>query len=208
MILFNGEFTYRKGVDILVKSYLKAFKGTDDVMLLMKTHLLNNKDAGSRYINNTINEWIREINSINPPKIKILNKLMSDEDLPKLYGCVNVFVSPTRGEGFGIPIAEAMSSQNLVIVPDKGGHVDFCDHHNSLLIESVVEPINKEYLEEDRKIYSGQNWINPSEEHLVEIFKNVYDNYNRYEDMRIAARERIENYCDENRIMSLMEKNL
>jgi len=208
IMLFNGEFTYRKGIDVLVKSYLKAFKNTDDVMLLMKTYLLSNKDAGSNYVRNTINGWIKEINPVNPPKIKILNELISDEDLPKLYSCANVFVSPTRGEGFGIPIAEAMSSQNLVIVPDKGGHTDFCDSTNSILIDSKIEPIDKGFLEEDRKAYSGQNWISPSEEHLVEVLKEVYNNYDRYRDIRIKARDTVEEYCSKDRIVSLMERNL
>lgn len=32
-----------------------------------------------------------------------------EQDMPRLYAAVDAFVLPTRGEGFGMPIMEAMS---------------------------------------------------------------------------------------------------
>ena len=206
VFMFNGEFTVRKGVDILIRAFSKAFSATDNVVLLLKTYLLNNKDYGDKYIISAINRFVD--GKINPPKIKILTRLISDQDLPKLYKNVDVFVSATRGEGFGLPIAEAMASGNLVIVPNKGGHIDYCDSHNSILIDSTVETIPEGRLEDDRLIYEGQRWIESDEPHLISILRSVYINLNQYKYLRYGAVETIKEKFNKFKIIQFIERRL
>ena len=58
------------------------------------------------------------------------NVMLIDRFLPKkyinwLYKQADVFALFSRGEGFGLPIAEALLHEKPVIVPQWGGHVDF-----------------------------------------------------------------------------------
>ena len=43
---------------------------------------------------------------------------VADEDLPQLYADAEVFVFPSKYEGFGLPVIEAMSQRTIVITSD------------------------------------------------------------------------------------------
>ena len=43
---------------------------------------------------------------------------VADEDLPQLYADAEVFVFPSKYEGFGLPVIEAMSQKTIVITSD------------------------------------------------------------------------------------------
>jgi glycosyltransferase involved in cell wall biosynthesis len=50
----------------------------------------------------------------------------SDERLSLLYNGMDLFTLPTGGEGWGLPILEAMSSGVPCLVTGYSGHLDFC----------------------------------------------------------------------------------
>ena len=207
---FNGEFTSRKGVDTLIKAFLKAFDKEDKVVLYLKTYLLNRNENSKNheYIRNAIDKWSDDIKPFDPPKIFFTDSILTDDSLPVLYRTVDVFVSATRGEGFGIPIAEAMASKNIVIVPDKGGHMDFCNSNNCLLVSSKQEYIPEGALENDRRIYSGQQWINICEEDLIHTMRTVYKNINDYRQLGERARHTILTHCNSKKIVDLIMERL
>ena len=47
----------------------------------------------------------------------------------------DALVAPSRGEGFGLPLAEAMFSGLPVVATGYGGHMDFCDADNTYLVD-------------------------------------------------------------------------
>ena len=56
--------------------------------------------------------------------------------MPGLYAACQCLVHPYRGEGFGLPIAEAMACGLAVIVPAYGACLDFCDESVAMLVEA------------------------------------------------------------------------
>jgi alpha-1,3-rhamnosyl/mannosyltransferase len=56
----------------------------------------------------------REVDLSGDPQVRLLG-YVDDEDLPSLYRSARLFVFPSRYEGFGIPVLEAMSSDTPVI---------------------------------------------------------------------------------------------
>lgn len=59
----------------------------------------------------------------------------SEADLAKLYAAADIFSLPTTGEGFGLPIIEAMSCGVPVVVPDVSSHPDFVDQGGGILVD-------------------------------------------------------------------------
>lgn len=118
----------RKGIDILLRAYGQAFNSYDDVTLIIKTF---------KNSHNNVDQILKKEKSINSkyPDVMIINEDLSDSQLKALYFSSDALVAPSRGEGFGLPIAEAMFLDLPVITTAWGGQTDFCNHENSWLID-------------------------------------------------------------------------
>ena len=122
-LLFVGGLIWRKGIDLLLTAYLRAFGPHDDVTLVLK-------DFGARgpYVPQEAAERVREIQADpRAPRILHLTDSLPDADMPRLYAACDALVQPFRGEGYGLPIAEAMACGLPAIVPDRGAARDFTD---------------------------------------------------------------------------------
>jgi GT2 family glycosyltransferase len=119
--LFVGGTIFRKGPDVLLKAYLEAFTAADDVCLVIK-------DFGGQtvYAGQTFEEKIRAAQALpNAPQILYLNDELAPEQLPGLYTACDCFVLPYRGEGYGLPVVEAMACGLPVMVTAGGATDDF-----------------------------------------------------------------------------------
>jgi glycosyltransferase involved in cell wall biosynthesis len=109
----------RKGVDILLEAWGRAFTADDDVLLLLKTFPNPHNDVEAQ---------LSALRARYPHHASVVH---IEADLPEseiagLYEWCDVVVLPTRGEGFCLPAAEALRRGRPVIVTDFGGSRDFC----------------------------------------------------------------------------------
>src|SRR5262249_23869227 len=68
------------------------------------------------------------------PEVLYLDDNLSPDDLAGLYAACDCLAHPYRGEGFGLPIVEAMASGLPVIVTGYGAALDFCNDKNAFLV--------------------------------------------------------------------------
>ena len=152
----------RKGVNCLLKAYEKAFTRDDDVTLVVKT------------FPNPHNDLRHQLNILKDkndhfPDVLIIEDDLDIEEIRSLYTSCDVLVAPSHGEGFGLPIAEAMLLKLPVITTAWGGQIDFCNSNNSWLID---------YKFSYSKTHFGLQssvWANPSIVHCSKLMKEVYD---------------------------------
>jgi glycosyltransferase involved in cell wall biosynthesis len=116
--LFVGGLIARKGADVLFDAWRRAFAGRDDVTLVLKDFGADDiyRDAGR--------EPIREhIASGALPRIVLIDEDLSTDEVAALYRACDVLVHPYRGEGFAMPVLEAMAC-GLPAIVTAGGPTD------------------------------------------------------------------------------------
>jgi glycosyltransferase involved in cell wall biosynthesis len=73
---------------------------------------------------------------------------MDEPDMVNLFSSSDIFALATVGEGFGLPILEAMSCGVPVVVPDVSSHPDFVGEGGGLLVDiayHINEPVSSYY---------------------------------------------------------------
>jgi len=166
----------RKGVDVLLASYGRAFTAAEDVTLVIKTF------ANPHHcIESTVARWRQQ--HPNPPAVVIINQDMPDAALRALYQHCHVLVAPSRGEGFGLPLAEAMLHEMPVVTTGYGGQMDFCSDQTAWLVDYSFAPA-RSHMELNESL-----WVEPNETQLADLLSSFYSAWQeeRMQDM-IAAK--------------------
>jgi glycosyltransferase involved in cell wall biosynthesis len=151
----------RKGVDALLAAYGQAFRLEDDVTLVIKTF---------PNPHNTIDAQLAQLRKADAgyPHVVLVNQDCSDEELVGWYNVSDAFVAPSRGEGLGLPLAEAMLFNLPVITTGWGGQLDFCDDSTAWLCD---------YRFEKSRTHLGAThsaWADPVVEHLAQRLREVH----------------------------------
>ena len=129
--LFVGGLSFRKGTDVLLKAWRKAFTSADDVVLVLKDH---SKDLF--YRDDTVRRALGELKAdVDAAQVLHIDGFLPETDLAALYRACDVAVFPYRAEGFCIPILECMASGTPAIVPRFGACLDFCSDETSYFSE-------------------------------------------------------------------------
>ena len=141
--LFVGGVSLRKGTDLLLDAYRRAFSRQDDVCLVLKDH-----SGDLFYRENHARERIAGMqNDPGAPEILHLDEFLPEAELAALYRSADLAVFPYRAEGFCLPILEAMACGTPSVVPDFGACLDFCTAGTSYLVKArrIRAPVSRSF---------------------------------------------------------------
>ena len=177
----------RKGVDVLLDAYGRAFDASDDVTLIIKTFPNPHHD-----IEGMLEHWRTRFPSA--PAVTLINEDVSAGALRALYQLAHLLVAPSRGEGFGLPLAEAMLHELPVVTTGYGGQLDFCDETTCWLLDYKFTRAST------HMDVSNSVWVEPSSAHLQETLQLFHDAWKSgqwemfVQPQVAAARSRIEKH--------------
>ncbi len=164
----GGAFTFlhvsscfpRKGVDVLLAAYARAFRRGDAVRLVIK---------GFPNPHNTVPEQVATLQAADPElaPIEVIDRDLHAEAMLGLFRRADAMVLPTRGEGLNLPAAEAMAAGTPLIVTGIGGHMDFVDGETARLLDYRLAP-SRSHLATAHSL-----WAEPDEDDLVAALREI-----------------------------------
>lgn len=106
-VLFVGQNTKRKGLEDAVIGFARALGEMDDTSLTIKCHSLSKYEHDVDI--STINTTRLNCNNFKS-RIYTIKDNISGDEVMSLYRNSSILLHPSRGEGFGLALAEAMAS--------------------------------------------------------------------------------------------------
>lgn len=189
------QWEYRKGWDVLLDAYLQTFARGDDTQLVILTApRVGEPKFGSRLaIHEAVAKAVRKHGGpLHAPRIELLETVLTDEEMPSLYAAADAFVLPSRGEGFGLPLLEAMAMALPTLGTAWGGPLDFLDQTVGFPIPIMGERIAPEGLVAPYGLsLGGARMGEPDVDVLCDLMRFVYENRDVARRKGLDARDRV-----------------
>lgn len=110
--LWVGQANVRKGWHLVAAAFAAALPDRPSVELVMKTVPSAGADHGFTRAGG---------------RVRIIADAYTDAEMAALYRSASAFVFPSYGEGWGLPVLEAMAAECLVLAPSHTGLATFFD---------------------------------------------------------------------------------
>lgn len=167
-----SEMNERKNISGLIHAYCKTFTKKDPVRLILKVHYKNYSINGLKYCISKIKHILSDYP--NHAQILLLTSNLSDLDILGLHSIGDCYISLTRGEAYGLTIADAFYYGKKVITTGFGGPLDYLGKDYSGLVSYEMEDIkNMNSFSHGYYIQGNQQWANPNIDHVVELLKKT-----------------------------------
>jgi glycosyltransferase involved in cell wall biosynthesis len=207
VVLASLDWTLRKGWDLLLSAWCEAFRPEDDVTLVIKAWSTS-RGLGAEEIRAEAVAHLRRSgrDPARIPDVVLLDRLLSSRDVPSLYAACDVVCAPTRGEGWGRPLTEAMAAGRPVIATAWSGPAEFVDETVGWPLGCRVVPV-PEAAAREVPAYAGHRWAEPDLEDLVRALREVHERPDEVRARGAAARERARRF-DHRRVARLALERL
>jgi glycosyltransferase involved in cell wall biosynthesis len=167
VFLFHGGLLERKGVDVLLRAYLSAFSPSDNVLLYIHA-------SYGQYFADEIAAASMDAAGA---RVVLDQRMVTGSELSALYRSTAALVLPYRGEGFGLPILEALSHGVRVVVTGRGPSQEIFPR-SCLMVDSEPQPCLAgpcgDHTLFGAKTAKQAAWFEPSEVHLAQLLRDVF----------------------------------
>jgi glycosyltransferase involved in cell wall biosynthesis len=183
--LMLGKFEARKGYDQLLEAFVRAFGKDPKVELLIKGDFfhLRREVRGAKLL-----DFVKRYDA---PNIRLLTGDVSREDLFLVYSSADAFVFPSRAEGWGLPLIEAMATGLPAITTNYSGQTEFLKDVNGYFmpIAHKIVPINDPEYQQFALGHEGDwgRWAEPNIDDLAQKMREMVPNYGEWRQKGLEA---------------------
>ena len=173
--ILDGRVWYRKGLDLLLHAWQMAFRGDEPVELVLKTNL-------------SLEELLRGMGWPRPLRgapIRVLSGHMEADAIQELYATADALVLPSRGEGAGRPLLDALLAGVPVVTTRATGQADLLPEEGVVFCEPVRLVSTRNIRQVRYPFYPQAQWAEADVRDIVDALRLVA---NRPGELRAAAR--------------------
>jgi glycosyltransferase involved in cell wall biosynthesis len=165
VFLANFEWGERKRAEMILKVFNQTFRRAEPAVLVCKVINVN--------ATTNVRAQIEALGlSTRGGRIAFLhNREFPYHQLGALYRSADCYVSAGRGEGWDMPLMEAMACGLPSIATDWGAHTEFVH-------DGIAYPLKSRGLvpaDARAPYYKGFRWADPDPEHLAHLFRHVFE---------------------------------
>jgi glycosyltransferase involved in cell wall biosynthesis len=164
-----GKWEIRKGHDILLDLFKKAFPNEQDVELWILAPENTNSYSNQTELAQWKNMYLTD------HRVKIFTGFQNHKEVAQLIHNSDCGIYPSRAEGWNLELLETMAMNKPVIATNYSAHTEFCTEHNAFLVQT--NEVEKAF---DGKAFKGQgNWAKFDKqaiEQTIEYMRHVYFN--------------------------------
>lgn len=162
-----GKYEERKCTPYMIRAFDEEFKNTKDVVLILSCH--NPFEKGF-----DIREKLGSLQLKCPEKILLINPVKEHQSVAQLYASCDAFLFPSRAEGWGLPIIEALACGLPTIVTNYSGQTEYLTKEMAYLLDYEFEDINIPFFA-SKDGYYGQ-WARPDMNQFRYYLRYIYEN--------------------------------
>jgi len=175
-------WSYRKGIDILIQSFIRAFRGADNVVLLIvSTHV------GPEHVLADVSRYCKMVRSSDYPQILFYPHVTPEENMPSIYKMGHAFIHTSRGEGFSLPQIEAAACDLPVISCNNTGMSEYLTDDNAYLIKSFEQEICSPEMHWISPFYHGQMFPKLGEAQIEQAVRHMRHVVNHYSEAKVKG---------------------
>lgn len=195
--LFIGNFIPRKNLEDLLLGFNVAFEGVQDVALIIKTWSQNNDAGGKKHIADAIRHLNNKATGLShKPKVTLITDILEEDQIKALIRTSDSYVSVSKGEGFDLPMMQAMALEKLIVTNRFLAHADYLSDQNSINVKHSLTPC----VDAHAPLYdSYQLWSRVDMEDYINSLRKAYTiiKEGKQASYGVAARETIVNNFSE-----------
>lgn len=205
-----GKFEERKGYRQLLQAFKDAFQNSNEVLLLIKADYHLNHAVKKEELENLIDSYALT-------NVKTYWGDWNREAMVELYNFADAFVFPSRAEGWGLPLIEAIASGLPVMSTFYSGHTEFLEHIRNKFskIDFSIETISDPEFQKYWPAADGDHgtWANPGISSVISNLKKIKSDYKNQVKTALEASEIIRKEFSWSRaadkaIQSLINRNV
>jgi|TARA_R110000824_G_scaffold62352_2_gene165140 glycosyltransferase involved in cell wall biosynthesis len=168
----------RKNLVNTIKWVSEEFKNNEDVAILLKTNFGKGTTLDKKLCKEYLSKLKSSLGLSAFPKIKLIHGNMTSQEIAALYSHskVKLYVSATRGEGYGLPLIEAAVTGLPIVATGWSGHLQFLNREKFGFVDYTMTEISESRV--DGRIFEkGFKWAEPLEDSFKKEIRKVYDDY-------------------------------
>ena len=196
----------RKDVGMMIKTFATVFKGVPKDKqpgLILKT-----SQAGFSVMERE--SIVKKIESVTSnfvddcPPIYLLFGDLTQDEMNSLYNSnkVKAFLMFTKGEGYGRPLAEFVTTGKPIIVSKWSGHTDFLPEKFTHYLEGELTELHPSA--QNQFLINGSKWFTVDYSKAASVIYEVYDDYFN----ACKKSERLPHHIQKNYSLSKMTETL